>query len=199
MNFDIQPIDIRKILPEMATFFEPRAQEKGLYIKAEVPASFPYAMGDPEKVRQVLSNLIYNAIKFTNAGGITLWVKETGGMAHVGVQDTGVGIPADKLNAVFGKFETIKEVRDRVDKPVAGSGLGLNIVMNSITQQGGKVWVESVMEKGSTFQFTLAMAPADKQKKPAAPEAAKPVEPIIAELKAPTAPQLAAAAMKKAG
>ena len=198
MNFDIQPIDIRKILVEMATFFEPRAQEKGLTIKADVPASFPYAMGDPEKVRQVLSNLIYNAIKFTNSGGITLWVKATDGMAHVGVQDTGVGIPADKLDAVFGKFETIKEVRDRVDKPVAGSGLGLNIVKNSITQQGGKVWVDSEMEKGSAFQFTLAMAPADKQKKLVAPEADQSIDPIIAELKAPVPPQLAAASMKKA-
>ncbi len=207
MSFDIQPIDIRKILTEMAAFFEPRAQEKGLTIKAVVPSSFPYAMGDPEKVRQVLSNLIYNAIKFTNKGGITLWVKETGGMAHVGVEDTGVGIPADKLDAVFGKFETIKEVRDRVDKPVAGSGLGLNIVKNSITQQGGKVWVESVMEQGSTFQFTLALA--------AAKPAAAPAPEAIAETKAaeapakknvPTvsvdiarAPELAATAMKKAG
>jgi signal transduction histidine kinase len=205
MNFDIQPIDIRKILAEMATFFEPRAQEKGLYIRADVPASFPYAMGDPEKVRQVLSNLIYNAIKFTNKGGITLWVKETGGMAHVGVQDTGVGIPAAKLESVFGKFETIKEVRDRVDKPVPGSGLGLNIVKNSITAQGGKVWVESEMEKGSTFQFTLALAPAQKPS-PAPvkaadehPRAAAPKTGIITSMPELTAPPLTASVMKKVG
>ena len=197
MTFDIQPIDIRKILTEMAAFFEPRAQEKGLFIRAVVPASFPYAMGDPEKVRQVLSNLIYNAIKFTNKGGITLWVKETNGMAHVGVQDTGVGIPANKLDALFGKFETIKEVRDRVDKPVAGSGLGLNIVKNSITQQGGKVWVESEMEKGSTFQFTLAMAPADKQKSAGSTDG-QPSANTLPTLAA-AEPQLAAPVLKKAG
>ncbi|MBV9079781.1 MAG: HAMP domain-containing histidine kinase [Elusimicrobia bacterium] len=170
MPFDIQPIDIRQILIEMADFFEARAQEKKLYTKADVPPTFPLVMADPEKIRQVLSNLIYNAIKFTNEGGITLWVKETNGMAHIGVRDTGVGIPKDKLDSVFKKFETIKEVRDRVSKPVAGSGLGLNIVQNSIKAQGGRVWVESEMGQGSTFQFTLPLAAANAQAAPAAAE-----------------------------
>src|SRR5205807_158304 len=105
MPFDIQAVDIAKVLLEMADFFEPRAQEKGLKIQAMVPEQFPYAMADPERVRQAISNLIHNAIKFTNKGGIVLWVKEKEGMAHVGVQDTGVGIPNDKLSAVFKKFE----------------------------------------------------------------------------------------------
>jgi signal transduction histidine kinase len=145
----------------------------------------------------VLSNLIYNAIKFTNKGGITLWVKETGGMAHIGVQDTGVGIPPNKLEAVFGKFETIKEVRDRVDKPVPGSGLGLNIVKNSITQQGGRVWVESELEKGSAFQFTLALAPAEKQKPADGTESR--TAPATRPTPAEAEPQLAAPVLKKVG
>lgn len=169
MNFDMQPVDMTKILVEMADFFEPRAQEKGLTIKAVVPPSFPLVYCDPEKVRQVFSNLIYNAIKFTNTGGITLWIKNTKGVAHMAVQDSGVGIPADKLQSVFKRFETIKEVRDKVTKAEPGSGLGLNIVLNSIKAQGGRVWVESQVGKGSAFQFTLAFAPAKTLAAPLTP------------------------------
>lgn len=163
MNFDIQPVNLGAIVCEMADFFEPRAIEKNLKIQAVVPAQFPLVLADSEKIRQVISNLIHNAIKFTNRGGITLWVKELGGMATVGVQDTGVGIPSDKLDSVFKKFECLKDTRDRVDKPVPGSGLGLNIVQNSIKAQGGKIWVESAVDKGSTFIFQLPFAPAAQQ------------------------------------
>jgi signal transduction histidine kinase len=161
MPFDIQPVDFRKILTEMADFFEPRAMEKALTVRAVVPATFPLVSADAERMRQVLSNLIYNAIKFTNKGGITLKLYEQDGMATVAVQDTGVGIAKDKLNAVFEKFECLKETRDRVEKPVPGSGLGLNIVQNSIKAQNGKIWVESEMNKGSSFIFQLPFAPAE--------------------------------------
>ena len=127
-------------------------------------------------------------ITVRNTGGIKLWIKSTKDMAHIGVQDTGVGIPADKLQSVFKKFETIKEVRDKVSKAVPGSGLGLNIVLNSIKAQGGRVWVESAVGKGSAFQFTLAFskekslpasAPAETHApKPVAPKAADDDEPL---------------------
>jgi signal transduction histidine kinase len=149
----------------MADFFEPRAMEKSLKIQAILPQSLPLAMGDPERVRQVTSNLIHNAIKFTNKGGIVLWAKEMDGFIQVGVQDTGVGIPKDKLDAVFKKFECLKDTKDRVEKPVPGSGLGLNIVKNSLKAQGGKIWVESEIDKGSTFIFTLPLAPKEFQEK----------------------------------
>lgn len=158
MTFDIQPVNIGTILVEMADFFEPRAMEKSLKIRAVVPAALPLAMADPERIRQAISNLVHNAIKFTNKGGIVLWAKEADGWIQVGVQDTGVGIPNDKLNTVFEKFECLKDTRDRVEKPVPGSGLGLNIVKNSIKAQGGRIWVESEVDKGSTFVFTLPLA-----------------------------------------
>lgn len=165
MPFDIQPVNIGGLLCEMADFFEPRAMEKGLKIQAIVPAEFPLVMADSEKIRQVISNLTHNAIKFTNKGGIVLWLKERDGMATIGVQDTGVGIPKEKLSSVFKKFECLKDTRDRVEKPVPGSGLGLNIVQNSIKAQGGKIWVESEVDKGSTFIFQLPFAPKEMQQK----------------------------------
>ncbi|OVE78316.1 hypothetical protein BVX98_00645 [bacterium F11] len=155
MQFDIQPVNMGTLACEMADFFEPRAMEKNLFIRAEVPETLPRAMADPERIRQVLSNLIHNAIKFTNKGGITIWVRQIDKKIQVGVQDTGVGIPKENLATVFSKFETLKDTRDRVDKPVPGSGLGLNIVLNSVQSQNGKIWVESEVKKGTTFIFEL--------------------------------------------
>lgn len=172
MQFDIQPVNIATLVTEMADFFEPRAFEKGLKITAIVPPKFPLAMADPERIRQVISNLVHNAIKFTNTGGIVLWVREKEGFIQVGVQDTGVGIPKDQLSSVFEKFETLKDTRNRVQKPVPGSGLGLNIVKNSIKAQGGKIWVESEVDKGSTFIFTLPIASAGAQAMPVVPKEA---------------------------
>jgi signal transduction histidine kinase len=146
------------IISEMADFFEPRAMEKGLDIKAEAPRNLPLAMADPERIRQVLSNLIHNAIKFTNRGGITIFARSKAAHIEVGVKDTGVGIPKEKLAAVFEKFECLSDTRNRVEKPVPGSGLGLNIVMNSIKSQGGTIWVESEVGQGSSFKFTLPKA-----------------------------------------
>jgi two-component system sensor histidine kinase GlrK len=158
MSFDVQPFNIGPLITEMCDFFVPRAQEKNLKIKALVPSAPLLAQGDGERIRQVLSNLIHNAIKFTNEGGIVVWAREHEGWAQIGVQDTGVGIPKDKLLSVFEKFQTLQDTRNRVDKPVPGSGLGLNIVKNSIQAQGGRVWVHSEMNKGSTFFFTLPLA-----------------------------------------
>lgn len=169
MTFDIQPVNLAALVCEMADFFEPRAMEKNLKIQAIVPQHFPLVMADPERTRQIISNLVHNAVKFTNKGGIVLWVKQIDGKARIGVQDTGVGIPKDKLAAVFQKFECLKDTRDRVEKPVPGSGLGLNIVQNSIKAQGGRIWVESEIDKGSTFIFELPFAPASLQTPAASP------------------------------
>jgi len=158
MPFDFQPTDIGKLLSEMADFFEPRANEKGLKISAIVPGNLPLVTADAEKIRQVISNLVHNAIKFTNTGGIILSAKEGQGVVRISVQDTGVGIPKDKLDRVFEKFETLKETRDRVEKPVPGSGLGLNIVKKSIEAHSGDIWVESEIDRGTTFHFTLPIA-----------------------------------------
>jgi signal transduction histidine kinase len=163
MPFDIQPMHIGGVICEMADFFEPRAMEKGLKINAMVPKNLPLVMGDAERIRQVISNLVYNAIKFTNNGGIVIWAKEKDGFVQVGIQDTGVGIPKEKIGHLFQKFECLKDTRDRVAKPVPGSGLGLVIVKNSIQQQGGSIWVESEIDKGTTFIFTLPLAPASAQ------------------------------------
>jgi len=175
MTFDIQPTNMGTILTEMADFFEPRAQEKNLTLKADVPSKLPLAMADSERIRQVISNLIHNAVKFTNRGGITLKAREMNGELRVEVQDTGVGIPADKLGSVFKKFECLKDTKDRVEKPVPGSGLGLNIVQNSIKAQNGKIWVESQVDKGSSFIFTLPLAPSEKQHFNAPSGSGKPV------------------------
>jgi len=132
--------------------------EKNLYIRSKVPNTIAFAMGDSERIRQVLSNLIHNAVKFTNEGGITVWVQEKWTEVQVSVQDTGVGVPKEKLKTVFEKFECLSDTKDRVNKPVPGSGLGLNIVLNSIRSQKGNIWVKSEVNKGTTFTFSLPIA-----------------------------------------
>lgn len=139
--------------------------EKGLEIKASVPPHLPLGLADGERIRQVFSNLIHNALKFTNAGGVTIFVRATATHLEAGVQDTGVGIPKDKLDSVFQKFECLADTRNRVEKPIPGSGLGLNIVMNSIKAQGGNIWVESEVDNGSTFIFSLPFAGPEIQAK----------------------------------
>lgn len=170
MPFDIQPANLAPTIKEMADFFEPRAMEKNLKIMAKVSSNLPPVLCDVEKVRQVLSNLIYNAIKFTNEGSIVVSAKEKDGLIQVAVEDTGVGIPADKIGGLFQKFGTLRDTKDRVAKPVPGTGLGLVIVKNSIEAQGGKIWVESEMNKGTSFIFTLPLAPVDARVKPSESE-----------------------------
>lgn len=159
MPFDIQPVDVAIVLNEMTDFFSSRALEKGLSLRVDVAAQFPFIMADPEKLRQILANLIHNAIKFTNRGEITLSARHINGMAEIGVNDTGVGIPAEQLEKIFEKFEALPDTKNRVDKPVPGSGLGLNIVQMSVRSQGGTVRVESKVDKGSTFIVTFPLAP----------------------------------------
>lgn len=173
MHYDIQPFNIKKVMVEMANFFEPRAADKNLFIKVKGDENLPMVSGDVEKIRQVFSNLIFNAIKFTNEGGISLSAKVKDNMVEVRIRDTGVGIPPEKIDSVFEKFQTLDDTRNKMKKIVPGSGLGLNIVKNSIEAQGGSVRVESEVDEGSSFIFTLNLAfhhHVDQTKKEGSPE-----------------------------
>jgi signal transduction histidine kinase len=87
--------------------------------------------------------LIHNALKFTNKGEVVIFVRAKATHIEAGVQDTGVGIPKDKLHTVFQKFEILQDTRNRVDKPVPGTGLGLNISQKLAHQHGGRIFVDA--------------------------------------------------------
>jgi len=130
-----------------------QARSRKVSLRGDVSALTRPVLGNPVRLRQVLDNLIQNALKYTAPGGevvVRAWEREN--RATVTVQDTGVGIPREALPRIFEKFY-------RVPYPdgarVAGAGLGLAIVKAIVEQHGGQVWVESGLGKGSTFGFSL--------------------------------------------
>jgi signal transduction histidine kinase len=111
----------------------------------------------PDHIIQTLTNLLSNAIKFSPANStITLIAEPLGDCVLFQVKDQGRGIPVDKLDTIFGRFQQV-DASDSRSK--GGTGLGLAICQSIITQHGGRIWVESVLGEGSTFYFTLPITP----------------------------------------
>ena len=175
MQINKSAFEISAIIYEVIQLFQPQADEKKIELKVEIQKNLPQVLADPDRTRQVLNNLLSNAIKFTPEGG-TITVKaslkfrelslekkqspilnsqlSTLNYVLVSVSDTSIGIPAEDLNRIFDKFEQVKGVREKLKGP-KGTGLGLAIVKGLVEAQGGKIWVESELNKGSTFNFTL--------------------------------------------
>lgn len=134
----------------------------GVTLEREIPAGPLMVLGDRDRIYQVFDNLLSNAVRFTpNGGHVIVRVKEAGEMAQVEVSDTGVGIPADKLNKVFERFYQVKE-----STPAHGSrgvGLGLAIAKGIVEAHGGQIGVTSEPGQGSTFTFTLRKAPSAQE------------------------------------
>jgi signal transduction histidine kinase/DNA-binding response OmpR family regulator len=135
-----------------------RADEKGLELLCEVPQNMPETVaGDPGRLRQILLNLIGNALKFTSEGEIALKVQtelieEGFATLRFTVSDTGVGIPPEKLNSIFDSFS---QADTSTTREFGGTGLGLTISRRLIEMMGGRIWVESELGVGSRFHFTV--------------------------------------------
>jgi signal transduction histidine kinase len=133
------------------------AQQKGLDLNWRVePQIADRIAGDPVRLRQIVVNLVGNAIKFTNSGGVTLSVqeesKDVGRMTiHFTVQDTGIGIPPERLEEIFASFT---QADNSTTRKYGGTGLGLTISRQLTEMLGGRLWVESEPGKGSSFHFT---------------------------------------------
>ena len=160
-------------------------KEKPVRLNIELDGELPQVWGDEVRTRQVLINLLSNAAKFTFEGSITISVfnveREDGAYVQISVADTGIGIPDDKLDVIFRAFE---QVDGSLTRTSGGTGLGLPISRSLIEMQGGDLWVESTMNVGSTFSFTV---PAFAKESPATqPEEADPeADPMKAEAQVP--------------
>ncbi|MFV2065453.1 MAG: ATP-binding protein, partial [Pirellulales bacterium] len=137
-----------------------KAQEKNIKLAAHVAMDLPQTLrGDPVRMRQILFNLVGNAIKFTERGEVTVDVEEQWqgdgefGL-HVAVRDTGIGIPSDKLAAIFESFE---QADTSTTREFGGTGLGLAITSELVRLMQGRLWVQSRPGQGSTFHFTVRM------------------------------------------
>jgi PAS domain S-box-containing protein len=153
---EAKAMGLREVIDRLLEFVEPQLKEKGLKftIASDIPGT--EACGDPDKVRQILINLLSNAIKFTPAGGsISLACHDDEEKLYLCVEDTGTGIPADKLDAIFQPFVQVN--RDYTSKH-EGTGLGLSISRDLARRMGGDLTVESTPGKGSTFVLSLPRA-----------------------------------------
>lgn len=146
--------DISSLLCDVLEHFKPQAELKGLnfILKKRQPDLRFHIKTDPDKLKSILSCLINNAIKFTSRGSIELDLRDSDGCLEFAVKDTGIGIPANKHQAIFELFMQADVSNTR---KFEGSGLGLSIAKAYVEMLGGHIWLESKVEAGTTFYFTI--------------------------------------------
>ncbi len=151
-----QRVDLREVVRRAATAVQPRLEAKGVELRLELPEEPLPAEIDPQRIRQVLLNLLSNAERYTPEGGrIALRAERRGGEIRVSVSDSGPGIPPEDLPYVFERFWRGDKARTRSS---GGTGLGLAIAKQLVEAHGGKIEVESAPGRGATFMFTLPLA-----------------------------------------
>ena len=149
---------LSSLLNDLVNMIRKRAESKGLCFQVEADPNLPTALfGDEVRIKQVITNLLTNAVKYTEKGGACLKVgfspiDENLISLKVSVSDTGIGIKAEDMDKLFASFERIEEKRNRT---IEGTGLGMNIAQQLLTSMGGKLQVESVYGEGSTFSFQI--------------------------------------------
>ncbi|WP_410772223.1 PAS domain S-box protein [Fontibacillus sp. BL9] len=153
-----ESIDLRKVISETLDIVMVKAKEKGLALDFSVSPDIPDTLlGDPERLKQVLLNLIGNAVKFTYTGGVNITVNSTSRKDHhiglrFAVRDTGIGIPKEKIPLLFEPFSQLDHFMTR---SYEGTGLGLAITKKLVGLMGGEIWVESRDGPGATFMFDI--------------------------------------------
>ncbi len=161
-----EPFDLERCIHELVTLMRMTARDKDISLCVDYDIFLPSRfVGDPGRIRQALTNLLGNAMKFTESGHVVIRV--TGMPAEDGervdlrilVEDTGIGIPPDKIQHIFGEFNQVEGERNR---KFEGTGLGLAITRRLIELMGGEIWVESEPDRGSVFGFALSLPAADK-------------------------------------
>lgn len=165
LELDVAPFDLRDLIDHVGVMWSETALEKGLALNLEIdPAAPEWVLGDVARVRQILLNLISNAVKFTDDGSVTVQVRSMAGGIAFSVSDTGVGMTAEQRARLFSPF--VQGDRS-IARRFGGTGLGLTICRHLADLMGGDVTVESAPGQGSTFTVTLPLAAATN---PAAPE-----------------------------
>jgi signal transduction histidine kinase len=151
-----------------------QAQQKGLSLNLRVdPRVADLVAGDPVRLRQIIVNLVGNAIKFTGSGGVTLSVQNESqeaehAMLRFTVEDTGIGIPVERQQEIFSAFT---QADNSITRGYGGTGLGLTISRRLAELLGGRIWVESAIGMGSAFHFTARFGKAAKAKGTGDPDA----------------------------
>lgn len=155
LPIDAKKFDLRSLLKKLVDRFSDQLIDSEKSLKLELPVDLPRAYGDPERTEQVLINLIGNALYYTEVGSVTIAGEVIQGMLWVSVKDTGIGIAEEDLPHVFERFWRSDRSRNRKS---GGTGIGLAISKRLVEMQQGKIHVESVVNQGSTFSFSIPIA-----------------------------------------
>ena len=152
MELNIEEVDIPLVIDDVIELIRASADAKSLSLRADVAGALPTAWADRARIRQVLVNLVANAVKFTEHGGVTIRATVVDGWITIAVVDTGVGIPPEAQTYIFDEF---RQVDASTTRRYGGTGLGLAISKRLIALHGGRIWVDSSVGVGSSFLFTL--------------------------------------------
>ncbi len=155
VQFRMEPLAMGAVIEEVCTSYGPRMAEKRLGLKIDLPPDLPRIQNDHLYLNHVLSNLVSNAYRYTPAGAIIVSARDVDGFVEVSVSDTGVGIPPEEQKRLFGQFIRGEHEVVRSQK---GTGLGLSIAHSIVEAHGGEICVESEVDQGSTFRFTVPIA-----------------------------------------
>jgi PAS domain S-box-containing protein len=157
MKFIVEHIEIRKMLDEIVETMQPYANQKEIKINTQMEDDLPELTADKERIKQVIINIVHNAVKFSSTDSIiNIRTRKEQDNILFEIQDFGKGIPQDQQEKVF---EMFYQVDSGADRKFGGVGLGLAISRGIVVSNGGKIWVESIVGEGSTFKFTLPLTP----------------------------------------
>jgi len=152
LKLSLSEYSMEELVQTVSTSVEALAAEKNLELNVKVSTDLTIGKGDEQRIAQVLLNLLANAIKFTQEGEVRLEVVVSNETFLVSVSDTGIGLSQSDQKRIFKEFHQVDSSSTREK---GGTGLGLSIAKRIVEMHGGRIWVESVLGKGSTFWFTL--------------------------------------------
>jgi signal transduction histidine kinase len=150
-----EPVEVVTIIEEVRQGVAPRVEAKALDLEVDLSPSLPQVIGDPDRLRQIVLNLVDNAVKFTEEGSVRITARSTELGVEVAVRDTGLGIAEEALPLIFEEF---RQVDSGTTRPYGGAGLGLAIARKLAERMGGSLSVVSAPQAGSTFTLHLPTA-----------------------------------------
>ncbi len=159
-DLKMSAVDVDVLLRSIVEKFSPQATKAGVVLQVNIPDHLPVIMADGDRLAQVFTNLVDNALKFTPANGqVTLSAKKAGAELEVSVTDSGIGVQSEALSRLFDRFYQADASRSRAGGEGHGAGLGLAIVKEIVQAHGGKIGVRSQVGHGTTFTIQLPLAP----------------------------------------
>ncbi len=152
MEINVEELDVRPVMDDVIALIRPQSDAKELAVVANIPAELPTILADRARFRQVVVNLVSNAVKFTDTGAVTITATTGDGWVTVSVADTGIGISQEAQAYIFDEF---RQADASTTRRYGGTGLGLAISKRLVALHGGRIWVESGANGGSVFSFTM--------------------------------------------